>query len=108
MEPDHLRRSWINPSVIAFAGMVEIVGDENQAASVNDGHGKSALAKSYRTKLPVANHNLESSVESIPRPRRWLFFSLTTKPAKLRSFYSGDDRWLRGSIVHDAKCQHWH
>lgn len=55
--------------------MVEIVGQDNQAGSVSDVHGKLALAKSYRNKLPVAKGNLESSVESIPRPRRWLFFS---------------------------------
>ncbi len=32
---------------------------------------------------------LESFIEYVPRPRRWPF--PTTKPAKLRLFYSGDD-----------------
>jgi hypothetical protein len=36
--------------------------------------------------------NLESRIKWIPHPRQWVFFSLTTKPAEMLSFYPGADR----------------
>jgi hypothetical protein len=38
----------------------------------------------------LARVNLESILEYVPRPRRRLLFP-TTKPAKMRSFYTGAD-----------------
>jgi hypothetical protein len=33
-----------------------------------------ALAESYRDNRPEAKQNLETILECIPHPRRWLFF----------------------------------
>jgi hypothetical protein len=41
---------------------------------------------------PDRGKSLETFVELVPHPRRWLFLP-TTKPAKLRLFYSGVDNY---------------
>jgi len=55
-------------------------------------HNSDNAVRPYRRCLtkPERGKSLETFVELVPHPRRWRFLS-TTKPAKLRLFYSGAD-----------------
>ena len=93
VEPGHLSVSESYSRHFAFAATVEIIGSAKRADSIHTGNEHLALAESYLDKLPEAKQNLETILECIPHPRRWLVFLLTTKPAEVRAFYTGADSW---------------
>ena len=64
-------------------------------------HSRGIAARSYRrlshgSQILFRRRDLETAVEWVPRPGRWLV-SLTTKPAESLSFYTGVDTHMKGA-----------
>jgi hypothetical protein len=72
VEPGHLSVSESYSRHCAFAATVEIIGSGKRADSIHTGNEHLALAESYLDKR--AKQNLETVLECIPHPRRWLVF----------------------------------
>jgi hypothetical protein len=74
VEPDHRSVSESYSRHYAFAATVAIIGAGEASGLVHKGNQDLALAESYCDNRPETKQNLETILECIPHPRRWLFF----------------------------------